>query len=1005
MKRFLLPVLLLPFALWCCHDRDIDISSNLPAERALETFVLPAGFKIELVASEPMVADPVAMEVDEHGNIYVVEMHGYPLDTTGSGKIKLLTDTNSDGRPDKAQVFADHLRLPTGIMKWKKGVIVVDVPEILYLEDTTNDGHADVRATLITGLALTNPQHTANTPLFGLDNWIYVAHMGAVIPKVSTEFNDTGAIVGFAGKPDWPQLPRDADGRNIRFRPDNGQLEMLSGESQYGQTFDEWGHQLCTSNADHLFHEVIAARYLTRNPNLFVGEAVDHIPDHGEAPEVFPITKNPRHQLLTDVGVVTSSCGVTWYDGGMFPDSFQNVTFIAEPVHNLVHADRIKDNGASFIASRLYQKKEFLASTDSWFRPVQFYIGPDGALYLIDYYRQIVEHPEWMSDSVNNSGALYNGSDKGRIYRISPTGSHPMDWCGKIDLAGTGMAGLVRNFSKNNIWWRRTAQRMLVQQNDPSAVAILKNYLDTSGSAIGVVHALWTLQNFQAVDKPILEKALKNSANGVRENALKIAESNLNRIPDLVDLMIQLQNDESPRVRFQLVCTLGDINDGRAVAVRQQLLTRDIADRWVQVAALTATGNDEIAMIKKIAASSNLKDSAAKVDFIKRCAAVVGYSGRPEDIKKLVGLASYRHGSHDAWWQAQCLLGLARAFSEKRAALDDFSFEANLLLGKFQENEPAALRSAALQLLPYFDPAKDAKWRNAVLQARAIVGDNSKPGTFRVDALQLLSLEKELKDTSLVAELVRPAETATLQKGALITLNKIAPPAAADIIIGNWPALTPGLRDEAIHVMMSSQQNAGRLLAALENKTIPASAINWPRMVSLMQNDDINLRNRARKFFTSSIENRNSVYKKFEPALSMNGRSEKGLQIFQQVCSACHEVSKQYGNAVGPDLGTIRNRDARFIMADILDPNRSIADGFELWSVEKRDGQKVSGIISSQTSSAIVLRDIGAKEVVIPRADIKSLQSSQTSLMPAGLESNLSQQDMADLLAFLKNVH
>ena len=150
---------------------------------------------------------------------------------------------------------------------------------------------------------------------------------------------------------------------------------MLSGYSQYGHTFDDWGHHICTDNSNHLFHEVIAARYLQRNSDLLVAESVDHIPDHGEAAEVFPITKNPEHQLLTDVGVITSSCGVTWYQGGLFPDSFNDVTFIGEPVHNLVHADRVTDKGATFNAARVYQKKEFLASTDAWCRPVQFYIG------------------------------------------------------------------------------------------------------------------------------------------------------------------------------------------------------------------------------------------------------------------------------------------------------------------------------------------------------------------------------------------------------------------------------------------------------------------------------------------------------------------------------------------------------------------------------------------------------------------------------------------------------
>ena len=260
MKLRLAALLLSAILLQSCKEKKTVTPGGLTPQESLAAFQLAKGFKIELVASEPMISDPVAMEVDENGNIYVVEMHGYPLDTAGSGIIKLLTDTNNDGAPDKAVVFADHLKLPTGIMKWKNGILVVDVPDILYFEDTDNDGKADKKEVMITGLALTNPQHIANTPIYGLDNWIYVAHMGIVTPKVSMEFNDTGTNVRFANYSSAKQLPRNADGRNIRFKPDTHEIEMLSGESQYGQTFDNWGHQLCTSNADHLFHEVIAAR-------------------------------------------------------------------------------------------------------------------------------------------------------------------------------------------------------------------------------------------------------------------------------------------------------------------------------------------------------------------------------------------------------------------------------------------------------------------------------------------------------------------------------------------------------------------------------------------------------------------------------------------------------------------------------------------------------------------------------------------------------------------------
>jgi putative membrane-bound dehydrogenase-like protein len=383
----------------------------------LSTFELEPGFTIELLAGEPLVGDPVDMEIDEFGRLYVVEMPGYPLDKSGSGKINILSDTDGDGFMDSSTVFAEGLILPNSIMRWKKGVIVADAPHVLYFEDTDGDGSADVRDTLLTGFALSNPQHNLNNPLLGIDNWIYLAHEGAVgTEKYKNEFGDPGTEIYFPDHPQSPRLETNAGERSVRFRPDQHEVEMTSSHSQFGHTFDAWGHHLQVENWNHIYQEVIGETYLKRNRDLLVSDATQPLPDHGQSAEVFPITQNPQHQLLTDVGFMTSACGLTAYLGGAFPDPYNEVVFVAEPVSNLVHVDQLKDKGASFTASRLQPYKEFLASTDARFRPVNMYIGPDGALYVVDYYRLIIEHPEWMSEEVVNSGKLYDDSNKGRIH-------------------------------------------------------------------------------------------------------------------------------------------------------------------------------------------------------------------------------------------------------------------------------------------------------------------------------------------------------------------------------------------------------------------------------------------------------------------------------------------------------------------------------------------------------------------------------------------------------------
>src|SRR5687767_10893249 len=377
-------------------------------QAAVDHFRIEQGFRIELFAAEPDIVSPVAMEIDENGRIYVVEDRGYPLDTGKVGRVRLLEDTNGDGRPDRSTVFADKLVLPTGVMRWRKGILVTDAPDLLYFEDTNGDGRADVRKVVLTGFPFTNPQHTVNGPVYGLDNWIYLAHEGPAGAVIFPEkFGDRGSDIRFVGRDDVQPLKE--RGRNIRFQPDTGRIEALAGVSQFGHAFDDWGHHFTLNNANHSRHEVIGAHYLRRNPDLPIANAQQSISDHGSAAKVFPISARPRVEMLTEPGEFTSACGLTFFRGSLF---------VAEPVHNLVHRDLLVDAGATFTARRAQDNVEFLASDDPWFRPVNFYVGPDGALYLLDYYRYMIEHPEWMSTEMADSKDTSLGIDRGRVYRI-----------------------------------------------------------------------------------------------------------------------------------------------------------------------------------------------------------------------------------------------------------------------------------------------------------------------------------------------------------------------------------------------------------------------------------------------------------------------------------------------------------------------------------------------------------------------------------------------------------
>ena len=404
----------------------------------MSRFRLDPGFRIELMASEPDIQSPIAMDIDEHGRWFVLEMPGYPVDTRPTGRVKLLEDTDGDGRPNKSTVFADGLVLPSGIMRWRRGVIVTSAPDILYLEDRDGDGKADRREVLVTGFAVTNPQHRINTPLYGLDNWIYFAHEGPAEAVIYTDtFGDLGRPLTQPRFPDRP--PVKPERRSVRLRPDTGDLEAIAGQSQYGQAFDAWGHYFGSNNSDHMRLEMLREPYLARNPDLPIDAAMAEISDHGQNAKVFPITDHPTFELLTESGEFTSACSLTPYTGGLFSGSYARSTFVAEPVHNLVHRDVLEPEGSTLRARRGSEGREFLASTDSWFRPVAFYIGPDGALYVIDYYRKRIEHPEWTASEFQKDPSESPGAHRGRIDRVVPDGARPATASPALDTASTAI--------------------------------------------------------------------------------------------------------------------------------------------------------------------------------------------------------------------------------------------------------------------------------------------------------------------------------------------------------------------------------------------------------------------------------------------------------------------------------------------------------------------------------------------------------------------------------------
>ena len=963
---------------------------------------LEPGFRVELVASEPDVQSPVAMDIDEDGRIFVVEMPGYPLDVSPTGRVKLLEDTDGDGRVDRSTVYADNLRLPSGVMRHKRGILVTSPPDLLYFEDVNGDGRADVREVVITGFARTNPQHAVNHPVYGLDNWIYIAHSGGSEPVIYRElFGDKGSDLVFPGRPEIKGL--DAKGRGVRIKPDAFRVEGLSSRTQYGNAFDAHGHYFAHNNSIHQRHEVIAARYLERNPHLLLPSAMAEISDHGNN-DIMPITHGARFDLLTEAGQFTSACALTVYTGGAFPEGYEGTTFIAEPVHNLVHRDVLTPKGSTFVASRARADMEFLASRDAWFRPVNFYIGPDGALYLIDYYRPYIEHPEWASsDLQKNPDVLSTGKDRGRIYRIVAADAPPAGTSPRPMLSSASDADLVAALGHTNVWWRRTAQRLLVNGRRRDAVPALERLAATRPSALARLHALWTLEGLDRLQPAHVLQALRDPEAGVRENAIVLAERWLPQ-PDVASALLAMADDTDDRVRFQLLATLGSLDTPASHAVQERLLLAGLEDEWVQVAALSASSDRALAYFDRALRPGSpfaSADSTGRARFFDRLGGVIAARQREAELARAITAVTDPAAPAGDWWRAALLEGVARGVSGSGADRRRLADSQATLLTLATGQQPR-LRRAAVTLLGVSGITPEAPATTAALASAAtLAADTTAAPDARADAIALLALANPTGYRQVFESVVASSEPEVVQIAGVNALQRGFTDATPAFLLGKWPALTTPVRSAAATAILSRPEGSRAMLAALKSGTVKVWMLNFGQKRSLIMHRDEAIRADARTVLEESPDARAARISRYAAALGGRGQAARGAEVFKANCAMCHQVDGRDGVEIGPDLSTVRHRPMPVLLADILEPNRSIAQHYETYSVERTSGDPLVGVIGEQSPTSITFRQGPGVSTTVKRSEIRSMSVVSQSIMPESFDQQITPEDMGHLLVFL----
>jgi len=601
-----------------------DMPPPKSPEEALASFQIRPGFRIELVASEPVVVDPVHFDWGADGRLWVAEMRDYPLGMDGKGKpggvVKVLDDSDGDGRYDKATPFLADVPFPTSVMPWRKGVLVAAAPDLFYAEDTDGDGRADLRKVLFTGFNPGNQQHRFNGFELGLDGWIYAANgdSGGRVKSLAT-----GKVISISG-------------RDVRFQPDTGEIETVSAQTQYGRRRDDWGNWFGNNNPTWLWHVTLPEHYLRRNPQLAVKGVLHVLANYENPTRVFPASAPMvRPNQPWSLNHVTSACSACPYRDELFGPEFATSVFISEPVHNTIHREVLVRDGAGFTSHRAQgeEQSEFLSSTDNWFRPVTLKTGPDGALYIADMYRFVLEHPEWISPEMQARLDLRAGQDKGRIYRVVPEGKprRPIP-----NLAKLNSRELVAAIDSPNGWQRDTVQRTLFERADKSVTESLKILLSVTRAPQVRLQALATLGMLGTLTPEMLIAALADPHPGVRCEALRQSEAMAETSEAVFPAVAALASDGDAAVRVQAAFSLGEWPSEKSEPLLRELTARDDADEILRIASMSSLRPESALFdqlnkktpIPKPAATVSLKPSSAD-----RAQVIASYAG----VEKLTG--------------------------------------------------------------------------------------------------------------------------------------------------------------------------------------------------------------------------------------------------------------------------------------------------------------------------------------------------------------------------------
>ena len=978
---------------------------QLPIETAesIKHMAVPDGLEPRLFAAEPEIAKPIALAWDHKGRLWIAETFDYPnnLQRGGNGhdQIKICEDTDGDGRADKFTVFADKLSIPTSLAFANGGLVVHQAPDTLFLKDTDGDDKADVRKALFTGWGTRDTHAGPSNLRYGLDNWLY-------------------GIVGYSGFNGTIGGERHEFRQGIyRFKPDGSKLEFLRNTSNnsWGVGISEEGLVFgSTANGCPSVFLPIPNRYYEQVRGSTAGGVLPSIADTNR---MFPATEKVRQ--VDYFGGFTAGAGHALYTARAYPKPYWNSTaFVAEPTGHIVATFALEKRGSDFAS---HNEWNLVASDDEWTSPVAAEVGPDGSVWISDWYNFIVQHNPTPKGFATGTGNAYETPlrDKthGRIYRISPVGSPAKATTRTLDPDDA--KGLVAALKDDNMFWRLHAQRLLVERGKkdvvPELIELVKDRtVDGIGLNPGAIHALWTLHGLGVLDgsdeaaSRAVRLALGHPSAGVRRNAVQVLppDGGVGQLRAAHEVRaFDLLADPDPQVRLAAFLALADAPESAsaATAIVDALVAGKVdGDRWLPDAATAAASAHSGPFLKALAdrklekpASPTLLALAGRVAEHHARGAVAGASA---DI--LVGLTDADRGVVDA-----VVAGLAKGWpKDRKPSLDDATDKAMVdLLTKVSPAARAQLVSLA------------SRWGSKAIESHsseiastflAIARDEKQPEAARVDAARRLIEFRPLdpKAAETLLSMITPRTSQGLATGLVEAAGKSEAPAVGPALVGRIGSMTPAVRAEAARVLLSRAEWTSAFLDGVERGDVSLSQLSLPQTQALAAHPDRSLAGRAKALIGKGgglpDPDRQKVIDGLAPLVLKGGDAAKGKLVYTQQCAKCHAYGGE-GGKVGPDLTGMGTHPREELLIHILDPSRSVEGNFVQYTLATTDGKVLNGLLASESKTAVELIDAEGKTHRVLRDEIEEFAASKRSLMPEGFEKQVGPDGVADLLAFL----